>query len=409
MRGRRAIVGGLAALLLAACGANGGEPASVPRPSTSWRDIDAARFVLPAEGPRQNPLVVPIGAGRVVMLGGDVPGGARAAPGGSIWTTADRTWRDLELPFSAPLVNPGAVWTGDQLVLVGTPCADDYPDSDTGPLCIGSEVEVATYTPATGRWTGPAQVGLIGPNENGWPPGLVGLGWTGRHALFQVSDVGGDRYVLRDVTADSWSEVPEYRDSREDTVCVVDRGIFVVNEGDNGLGEPAAGSVPGVIATARYDLARERWQPLHDTPNPAAGRRNTAVACSSGALIASSPGTPDRPLARVLWFDPHSESWETLPEVPGFTVAPVPARVEGARVLFPGWPMTEYLVLEDGASAWGGTEAPRDGEYDVTSDGERVFLQGWDDPVLVLDPVRDVRRNLRPGVDRGELVFDTDT
>jgi hypothetical protein len=328
----------LTGVIFAACGANGGEPAAVPQPSTSWRDIDAARFTLPVEGPRENPLVVPIGAGRVVMLGGDVPGGARAAPGGSIWSTADRAWRALSLPFSAALVNGGAVWTGEQLVVAGTPCRDDYPDSDTGPLCIGRPVEVAAYTPTNGEWTEPEQVDLIGPNENGWPPGLAGLGWTGKHVVFRISETQRRRHVLYDPSAGRWSEIPEFRDSQRDTVCVVDDGIYVVNHGDDAIGEPAAGSEPGIIATARYDMARERWDQLADAPNPAAGRGNTVVGCANGALIASSWGTPDRPTARVLWFDARSGSWEPMPEVPELSVAPVPARVEGARVCFPGGP-----------------------------------------------------------------------
>ena len=136
------------------------------------------------------------------MLGGmelrhDRPVPLRAAAGAGIYSVATNQWKVLdELPFSDRLLRPGGVWAGDRLIVAGVPCAADIPERDTDPFCPASEVEVASYSPTTGTWTKLTGLGEKGRSGVGPPPIVTGLGWTGTHAVFTLTYVNGNRYLL---------------------------------------------------------------------------------------------------------------------------------------------------------------------------------------------------------------------
>jgi hypothetical protein len=340
---------------------------------------------------RVSSLVAPAGDAIVVLGGIDVPMGDVAhntpAAGGLIYREGAKDWSSLDLPFSAPLYGPGAVWTGDQLIVVGSPCDEEYPGGLEEPHCATSVAEAAQFAPNQNEWaTIAAPPGeLAGPR---WrrPAETFGLGWTGELAVFQFAGSDGSkRHGTYDPREDAWSELPSV-DGEPRDLCVAGGEILAVAIPGGPQGNPGGYvtfSQPGLLRSARYDVAKRRWIDLPDQalvgPDPTA----TALLRCEGdeAIITRWP--PVGQTNQVQWFEPSTGTWPAIPSPPDRYMDATPARVDNTRVLY----TTEgrYWLLDDGSTQWRGVpKPPTPSRVEVKSIGDQLVLSNREEIDITL-------------------------
>jgi hypothetical protein len=379
-----AIVG---ATLVAGCGQDGTRTDRVtePRPGTAVPGTSFERLPFP---PTDLPEPSIFGAGDVlVMISGTRGEPTPPADRVFVYEPGAESWAESDAPFSDSLHFPGAVWTGEHLVVVGAPCSEPLKDSDA-PICIGGTIEAASYSPSDRRWER-----LLAPSKpSGLTPGaplVQGLGWTGRHAAFAVLGPHDRAILLFDPARGTWTEVRGSNDSTK-TYCVV--GGRLVRMGLPGA-QPGAfteGRTPGSVKTDRHDPDRREWIALDDTPIMTSNvPLNTRCQGGEAAIVTSDPSVP------VYWFSRDQAAWEALPPVPDSIVNVTPARFGATRVLWPDGHYGNYYVLHDGTATWLRVPKPDPrGEAWVRSWDDRLLLLRFalslppDVDLSVIDPVR---------------------
>jgi hypothetical protein len=310
-------------------------------------------------------LVVPAGPD-VLLLGGrevkDLLGGendVRAAPDGFIYREETNQWSKLDLPFSAPPYRPGVVSTGNDVIVVGTPCGKPIPDDEVPSHCPDASAQAAVYSSTTDDWeiVSPPPRALANPADSRRPFIINGIGWTGTKAVFQfrrnlVADFG-----IYEVEDDRWSVLPAM-DGEPRNLCIAGDELLAVGlpqQPPPGVVGPGLGlfeARPGPLRTARY-TATGAWEHLADQPL-AAGTdpiATTMFQCQGREAIVSR-WSQSGALNPLQWFDPSLETWSALPSPPEAFQNATPARDGTTRVLFTVG--TKYWLLPDGASQWQG-------------------------------------------------------
>jgi hypothetical protein len=375
--------------LSSACGAgdsDGRRAEPEPEVETDTDQADPAVEQLPPtpmpEHRRVGEVVVPVGPDVVVLggreiqeVGGDAIG-SRGTRSGLIYRDETKGWSELEYPFSKSLYHPGVVSTGDRVIVVGTLCDKNIPDIEASSYCPGAPVEAAVYSPSNDEWRTVSPPPTLEGSR--WPFQITGIGWTGTHAVFQFrrSDVA---YGAYDLEEDRWTMLPAV-DGDARNLCITRMEILGIGfPGASpggvvgpGLGLFQAGS--GTFRTARFTDSGE-WEHLADTEVGTGTEPTTMFQCQGGEAIVARWAPPGA-LNPLVWFEPSSGTWSTLPSPPEPFTNATPARDGATRVLFTVG--TKYWLLPDGASQWQGVP------WDLCDEDTGLPDTCWPSPPQVL-------------------------
>ena len=306
-------------------------------------------------------LVIVAGAALVWRGGDDVQTGPLDGPG-DVMVTRQGTWRSIAPSPLQPRGGAQAVWTGEQMVVLGgtseTPCP-------MGAACERNPVyftDGAAYTPATDSWQmlpdapaakigtpvwtgedllvlaipspGALEVVLLSwtPGENAWqtlpvPPsvpyyGSAALWAANRLVVPSVQPDSSRRYLGYDPTTGQWDGIPA-----PDFGCVEELGLDTWNTTmvATAMRCRAEGSdEPGAMAAAVYEPATNSWRQLPDSDLVWAGDLIEA----DGVLVRPNPSFvdggdvnpfPRRPEGGQL--DPTTGTWSPLAPLPKVPVS----------------------------------------------------------------------------------------
>jgi hypothetical protein len=319
----------------------------------------------------------------IVALGGLSGSTSRVGPAGheAVYSIRANRWRALDGPWRDPLDWPGAVWTGKSLIVVGTPCDEDYGDEDTDPYCGDRAIRAWSYRPGLGEWRPLARPPRPSPGPSTQPHVVEGLGWTGRDAVFRVGvGLGSDYWTYAPDTGD-WTIIGTAKGpAREpvalpggERVCVAGGEIFRVTHA------PALDRAGGTLSTARYDRDRRAWRPLPDHPAPGSGNTTfdimSTMSCAGDAIVAFPGFQRVQRTSGILRLDPASGRWLELTPIPlAFLFAGV-GRAEDTTILWPIERDRHYWLLRDGSTTWVPVEKPTTVDTGAESDGRRILVE----------------------------------
>jgi hypothetical protein len=329
---------------------------------------DAAVIMLVPPVSNRSETTVAGGGGQVFVLGGwhtvDGTDGAQLVSlgdGARLDVRSGRWWRIPPMPTPQPLGSPAMVWTGTEVVVVGSPCGPT-PLQEDDPGCSPGGLWVLAYRPETDRWRRIGDVERAPSIEErpqaGWE--LEALGWTGQRAVFSLFDAPDTMLLLVDLAAANgrWVEVPQAEDRVPSTAsppdaCVIGEEIVAVH------GEAAASPLPALIDRPVQlwrlegpDAGSPRWEPYGSFSRPVRdGLFSERVLCGPDALVylpVVAPGAEAS--ARMLWWS--RGRWEELPYPPEVRTTPRVQLVmerDGVRVI---WTHEARYVLSASASSW---------------------------------------------------------
>jgi hypothetical protein len=379
----------VAALVVAGCD-EGASSAERPAPKTPVAVERVPALPIPVLDHHQLFAAHPY----ILMIGGyeRAHGETRLSRRAAIYSTATGRWKKLDLPFSGPPYLPGAVWNGTRLIVVGAPCARDFPPEDTDPFCPDSKLEATTYSPKDDSWETiarpPELVDHLNRNGDG-PPRLAGVGAIGRRAVFSATDES-NRMVVYDPRADDWAAVSTRGEARESSRCVAHGHLYSVHQSE----------VEGrALSTDRYDPKARRWVPLGRQVAPGNANTFIRVFCQQGEMVAVTDAqmkAHPEPIG-MLWFDPATGAWDPVPGLPAPFGVMTPLRIGTTRIVYTGFLSNRYWVLDDGASAWRRADMPSLGDdpmyqeyphFWVQKLGDRILIEGQDPKgdLVVIDP-----------------------
>ena len=352
---------------LVGCGQGGGrggrdrgEPLDVVRLDPQ---VPVTRVDVPLS-PREYERVVAVG-GEIVVLGGEdatfkdpdpndevtefryLADGARYEPGSGRW------WPIAPIPVG-PLYHPAGVWTGEELVVVGSPCGpgSGWVEEEDAEVCRPGGLWLGAYRPSTDSWrelARPVQFEYLGHRgwelTKGWAWGVSGVAWTGREAVFRMgapSEMG--RLLLVDPAAGTsrWGRMPVEGAGGTSIVgpCVIGEELLVV---DGQTTAPFRHVLASPLRVLRLEGDGERWVEIDATPRPVTDRLDTeSITCGlpgAGPVYLPLLGVGHPPLGEgVWWWDHPSRRWEHLPPVPSLPGVHTPnvtaaLELEGHKVL----------------------------------------------------------------------------
>jgi hypothetical protein len=251
----------------------------------------------------------------LVACGSDHPVSASQPPTGS----SSGSWRTLP---SAPVraeAGVTSVWTGDEMIVVGT-----HPGPDG--TFIGTTDLAAAYDPVTRAWR---RLPTPPKTENYCHRGAV---WTGREMLFWGSGLLGF-----DPLNDRWQRLPQPPAGMGIAVWT---GHELIGWGGGCCGDASSDG-------AAYSPATGAWRKL--APSPLAPEQGALGVWTGRELLVFVSGInpadgkpwPAR-LARAAAYDPSTDSWRRLAPIPDLGV-----RFGGTAT----WDGHEMLVVGAGARA----------------------------------------------------------
>jgi hypothetical protein len=241
----------------------------------------------------------------MIVLGGY--GEDDAVHDAAAYTPATGAWREVADPPDGFGGSPIAAWTGEEVVAFG--CAVDDGDCSTP---IG-----AAYDPAADDWRT-----IVDPPSDIGPltTAPAHVSWTGEDLLV-VSSITGETVdestnaALYDPASDTWTslpEAPELVPIFADAFWTGREMILIGSENGSGLAAPSR-----IVALALDPEARS-WRTL---PEPPIGPRSHMLAAWTGTELVIGGGirpdgqrTADRTDA-VAW-DPATDRWRALPDAP---------------------------------------------------------------------------------------------
>ena len=290
MRARAGIAGAVAVvvcLLIA-------EPASGASPLTSaWPKgvTVVADSPLP---PRDTPALVPMGNRLLVFGGGHMGEGVSVVDGhrdGAILDLQSKRWRSIA-PAPFPLVAPAGVWTGKQVVVVGTEvvCTNEFGENE----CRTGHLRAATYTPATDRWQDlELPDDLAATETNSWTPHAAR--WTGREAIFSL----GFGLLAIDPGRGSGSTIRQETPPDTAGQCASRRFFALV-----GLGHPSIQTLRLVPEILGPGSSAFRTGPTFDVAAP--------VSALSAACTTTTAFVVSTDLSTVAGYDVAARRWSSV-------------------------------------------------------------------------------------------------
>jgi hypothetical protein len=266
-------------------------------------------------------------------------------------------------PLSARYAHT-AVWTGQEMIVVGGMNDDDHDDNSDETDATTREQGAAAYDPAAHTWRTLAD-----------PPELIAGSatavWTGDEMVVLATDwddtvntsagPNDPAGAIYDPGEDSWRAIAPFPESRGElspdvSAHWLDGRMIVV-----GVLPPGAGMPPGQ-GTAAYDPATDEWEALDDAPLPL---RTASVTSTGDELVAVGPDAPldgegslvpGTGMAAAA-LDPTTGTWRMLPDPPLVVRKSPVVAWTGTEVLVVGGNPSESEVLADGVAFDPATEA----------------------------------------------------
>ncbi len=386
--GRPAVAVVVTAFALFACSSSGSKAgpdgaSTTSRPAAATRGYRTLTVPLPA---RQSPLVVAAGS-HVVVYGGYRVDGSKYVPraDGADYDMVRGDWTPMpEAPFARPLFRASGVWTGREVVVVGTPCGTTSAEEDPA-SCEPGTLAGAAYSPKTGTWRRiPAPKIDVDPSvTQGTPFVGTGLGWTGGVAVFEADQLDRRWHLLTvDPGTGAWRYLPDVENA--DRTCVVGRGLVAVITGElqnGGITSPNPAAVAEPLRLRTWDPKTGTWPETLSVAKPASrGAMLENIVCSAGHL-AYLPVFP-APIGLdggALWYEPGAQVWEPLPGFGGTNTPTVGdiAELRGTKVVGIAdatGGRARLFLLPKGSTAWTTTAAPVDGTPRLQALDARILV-----------------------------------
>jgi len=300
--------------------------------------------------------------------------GSHATPGdetdrGATYDPVTGNWtRWPTAPFDQPVEQVAAVWTGHELVVVGTRCGRlGGPDEDE-PDCLPGTLAAAAFDPGRSTWREVTSPGdsTVTAHGSTRPSTAREVGWDGERAIFEIAS---DRLVAYDPATDAWDALPRQAGVK----CVVrDRVVAsVFDDSDDELRSPIALSV--------FEPRAQRWRAI--TPPAGAGVFDWTSICSADSVYVAG-----RALDTLWRLDVESERWTAEPPAPrDLAQQQLPADAKTP----PGF----QLPIRFTSWGWSGSELVFWNSAITTSDRQHTL----DGNAIAFDPVARAWRTAAPG------------
>jgi len=148
---------------------------------------------------------------------------------------------------------------------------------------------------------------------------------------------GGSAFEVYDPATDSWERLPDLPTQRNHLAMVAINGRIYVAGGRTG---PGAGA-PRVDVVEIYDPATRRWSRGASLPAPRGGI--TGAAYAGCMFVFGGEGEPTHVLGltpNAYGYDPRTDRWTTLPNLPIAVHGLKGSAVIGGRIFLPGGGIT---------------------------------------------------------------------
>jgi N-acetylneuraminic acid mutarotase len=215
---------------------------------------------------------------------------------------------------------------------------------------------------------------------------VIAGGWTGKEPVLQC-------YRLRPGPDSRWERLPELPGPRVFPAAAVIGSTLYAIAGARDFDMTGGPRTDGL----RLDLRRpeQGWRPV--APLPGVGRTASAAACDGRIYLFGGYADPKKEppaLAEALAYDPSTDRWTRLPDLPGTLYAASGASPDGRRVYLIGGVDTDQrrppsepqkypfsartLVYDTRARTYrAGTPLPRPNAADrALTDGRRLYILG---------------------------------
>lgn len=285
---------------------------------------------------------VAVWTGKLMLTwgGNGTAGDGEPVGDGATYDPATKQWSPMAASPVGPLFGATAVWTGERMLVWGTPFngpgAENQPTAEAG----------ASYDPVTDSWTpiSPSPLQTVGGHVAVWT-GERMLVWGGSIGESPVAD--GASY---DPVTDRWAVLsPSPLAARFDHGAVWTGDRMIVWGGFSGEQSPSGRAYAD---GASYDPATDSWAMLPAAP--IVGRGSPVVVWTGGWMVVWG-GSGAGELTDGARYDPVTETWLVLPP------SPLTAR------LFPSVVAAQGSMLVWGGQSAQGTSA--DGAaYDAIDD-----------------------------------------
>lgn len=265
-------------------------------------------------------------------------------------------WQRLEsAPPELAVVQPRAVWTGDELVVLGNRCVS-LSDSDEEVECEAG-VAGGSYNPRENSWRVLALPEALEGDSEAF---VESLGWTGSSAAFRVRE---DIWSF-DPDSDQWQKLPEPPLPAE-VVCVADGRVAVVDIPVTARQEQA--SKASVEAAVLGD-ARDSWRTTRAESVEGESAPSHATRYCGGpqvfVLAAEGGGLAQR-------FDISANEWTAIASPPASVGVNGTSLWTGEELLI--WNGRDVLAYSSTEDVW--REPPRvDPPSDSVWVGDRAVL-----------------------------------
>ena len=388
------------AIGLGACGTHGGSGTHGSAGSGSFAATGFESSTV-ALSTRQQPLVLGVDE-KVLVFGGYAAGSSasRSLGDGALYDRSTSTWSTIPTaPFSQPLYQAMGVWTGQEAIILGTPCGRAWSDLIT-PECGKTAVEAAAFSPTRNRWRRLAQFKGPGQAESFDDATVLqgnGLGWTGSQATFIFGNGPISREMLVDPAAGGTTRFMASPD-QTDATCMTGGKLVAVRTGEVLAGglrvgpNPVANAEP--LRTYLLDEKSLTWSAPIETKKPdSVGAQSERVSCNGGQLV-YLPYRNSTGFSGALWWNAAQETWDPFPNLKPVQYPSILTVGEsgGTKV---AWLGSSLYVLPPGASAWSLAPAPLDAMVTLKENTSALVVDQTNDPrhggsskVGFLDPTR---------------------
>ncbi|MGZ4797008.1 MAG: hypothetical protein ACXVJ7_12715 [Acidimicrobiia bacterium] len=352
-RGRKpATVIGIAMLVVLAACSSSSSVVRVDRPKGFF-----TRLQIPLRH-RTRPTVVAAGRYVVVFSGQRTTGRTtRWMDDGAVYDTEPGVWRRMPpSPFGRAPYQVAGVWSGSDVVFVGTPCGASSFDSESA-MCRGGSAEVATYSPTSNAWTGHRRLSISGPAPRpGVPLKIGGLGWADDRAVFELDDIEGAEALVVEPTSGRARSIAVAGTAVQ---CVLDGHLFGFGASATVTVLPAQGRPPrSPLRTVEW-ASGSAWTEVAGVPDVGPGLvYEDRVTCQAGAAAYVPVYPPPVGIGPgQWWFSPRDRTWQRVADLPaqGFPHQPSIAQNGATRIVQLA---TNWWELAPGAAAWTRTAAP---------------------------------------------------
>ena len=276
--------------------------------------------------------VVATSAGHVMVFGGSTRRGYQPKGDGVVYDLERQVWTAMApAPFDAALLYPAGVWTGAELVVVGTPCPDPEHDEDGEYVLCRRQPVAAAYSPTENSWRMLPRPQLPEPT-GGYTILSRAVGFVDGMAVFsyQGRDVPIELLMIEPSSGTaSFAAAPT-------EPCGVASRLFSFGPDFTGGFLGGVDPSPQTMRTREW-LAGNGWRDVGEYPRPVAGPVSSdRITC--GADTAAYVPVVDPPIGvsrDVHWFDAADLTWRPEPDLPpqGFAGLIQVATVRGIAVL----------------------------------------------------------------------------